>query len=105
MIQSISEKIISLLKLETGKKIKVKFEFQKSSLQQPENPNTNVFMIANSTGIAPFRAFLHQKQWELKNENNSHFGKTVLLFGCRHRNTDYIFEDEMEKDLLHDPGD
>ena len=71
-------------------------ELQKSTLQPPINPETPVFMVANSTGIAPFRAFLQERDLDLKNGSISRFGKSVLLFGCRHRDHDYLFSDEFE---------
>ena len=53
-------------------------------------------MISNSTGVAPFRAFLQHKSIETKTIGSSCFGKTTLIFGCRNKEDDYIFWDEME---------
>lgn len=75
----------------------LRFEFQRSTIPAPATPNTNVFMVANSTGIAPFRAFLQEKEILQARGAPSPFGKTTLLFGCRHRETDYIFADELEE--------
>uniref|UniRef100_A0A8P4KJ75 Methionine synthase reductase n=1 Tax=Dicentrarchus labrax TaxID=13489 RepID=A0A8P4KJ75_DICLA len=47
-------------------------------------------MLAN--GVAPFIGFLQQRQ-----ENpEATFGETWLFFGCRHRNQDYLFREELE---------
>jgi len=76
--------------------ISIRFEFQKSTIPAPSTPNTNIFMVANSTGIAPFRAFLQEKEILQAMGAPTPFGKATLLFGCRHRDTDYIFADELE---------
>ena len=54
-------------------------------------------MVANSTGIAPFRAFLLNKQAEVQHNIASKFGKMTLLFGCRHRDEDHIFNEELDE--------
>lgn len=56
-------------------------------------------MICNSSGIAPFRAFLqHQHRHPKDDPNNPRpFNRMVLFFGARHRSKDYIFKDEIEQ--------
>lgn len=88
--------IESKKQIENGKTVSIKFDLQKSSLQPPPINLTNVFLVSNSTGIAPFRAFLQQKDCDLKCGKESKFGKITLLFGCRNREIDYIFADELE---------
>lgn len=95
--------LASTFLLETQELIKkgvdthVRFELQRSTLQPPSLPNTPVFMVANSSGIAPFRAFLQEKDAIVAaNQIESPFGKMTLLFGCRNRETDYLFAQELE---------
>jgi sulfite reductase alpha subunit-like flavoprotein len=55
-------------------------------------------MICNSSGIAPFRAFLQHQHHHIESQNQdpSPFNKMILFFGARHRSIDYIFKDEIE---------
>lgn len=52
-------------------------------------------MIANSTGIAPFRAFWQHRLHSTLNSLPPQ--KSILFFGCRRREEDYIFEEEIEE--------
>ncbi len=55
----------------------------------PENNDAPMIMVGPGTGIAPFRAFLHERQERGAN------GKNWLFFGDQHRSCDYIYEDEI----------
>ena len=52
-------------------------------------PDRRVIMIGPGTGIAPFRAFLQERQ------ATGARGQNWLLFGNPHRETDFLFEDEL----------
>ncbi|RPB05376.1 riboflavin synthase domain-like protein [Choiromyces venosus 120613-1] len=56
-------------------------------------------MIAPGTGIAPMRALLWERIF-----NNGHYLKNTLIFGCRGKNTDFLFQEDWEhlvsKDFL-----
>jgi sulfite reductase (NADPH) flavoprotein alpha-component len=56
----------------------------------PENPDLPMIMVGPGTGIAPFRAFLQERQ-----ASNSK-GKNWLFFGDRNAATDFIYRDELE---------
>ncbi len=67
--------------------------------RQPEDPSVPVIMVGPGTGIAPFRAFLQER------EVLGAPGKTWLFFGDRNRATDFLYEEEINawrgKGVLH----
>ena len=56
----------------------------------PEDNSLPMIMVGPGTGIAPFRAFLQERQYRKAN------GKNWLFFGDRNAATDYIYRDELE---------
>jgi sulfite reductase (NADPH) flavoprotein alpha-component len=65
----------------------------------PEDSTLPLIMVGPGTGIAPFRAFLQER------EATGAAGKTWLFFGDRNRATDFLYEDEItgwrDKGILH----
>ena len=55
----------------------------------PEDPAKPIIMIGPGTGIAPFRAFLHERQ-AIKAP-----GRNWLFFGHQHKDHDFFYEDEL----------
>ena len=74
-------------------KIKIFFTPNKS-FRLPEDKDKDIIMIGPGTGIAPFRAFLQER--EVTNSS----GKNWLFFGDQTRENDFIYEDEL-KDMLN----
>jgi sulfite reductase (NADPH) flavoprotein alpha-component len=56
----------------------------------PENPDTPVIMIGPGTGIAPFRAFLHERR------AMGAKGRNWLFFGERNSANDFLYREELE---------
>ena len=56
----------------------------------PENPALPVIMVGPGTGIAPFRAFLQERQ------ATGATGKNWLFFGDQKAAYDYLYRDELE---------
>ena len=54
----------------------------------PDNPDTPVVMIGPGAGVAPFRAFLQERQ------AIGARGPNWLFFGHQHRRCDFFYEDE-----------
>ncbi len=59
------------------------------SFRLPPDDDAPVIMIGPGTGIAPFRAFLYERQ----TRNAS--GRNWLFFGDRHQSSDYLYEDDI----------
>ncbi len=62
-----------------------------SRFRLPEDGNVPIIMVGPGTGIAPFRAFLQDRQ------STGAKGKNWLFFGSQHKHCDYFYEDELEK--------
>ena len=67
--------------------------------RQPEDTSVPLIMVGPGTGIAPFRAFLQER------EVLGAPGKSWLFFGDRNRATDFLYEEEIKawrgKGVLH----
>jgi len=57
----------------------------------PDDPNTPIIMIGPGTGVAPFRAFLQERQ------ASGAKGKNWLFFGAQHEKCDYAYGEEFEQ--------
>ena len=57
----------------------------------PENGDLPIIMVGPGTGIAPFRAFLHERK------ATGARGKNWLFFGAQKSSCDFFYKDELEK--------
>ena len=63
---------------------------QKSAhFKPPEDPNAPMIMVGPGTGVAPFRAFLHERR------ALGHTGPNWLFFGEQHAATEFYYRDEL----------
>jgi len=75
---------------EVGDKLQI---FARSStFRLPRKASTPVIMVGAGTGMAPFRAFVREFIAE-----GGIRPKTMLFFGCRKRDEDFIYRDELEE--------
>nr|XP_055051683.1 P450 (cytochrome) oxidoreductase b isoform X2 [Misgurnus anguillicaudatus]XP_055051684.1 P450 (cytochrome) oxidoreductase b isoform X2 [Misgurnus anguillicaudatus]XP_055051685.1 P450 (cytochrome) oxidoreductase b isoform X2 [Misgurnus anguillicaudatus] len=79
---------------DNGHKATVPMYIRKSQFRLPFKSTNPVIMIGPGTGIAPFMGFIQERGW-LK-EQGKDVGETVLYFGCRHKNEDFLYHEELE---------
>lgn len=69
------------------------FVHRNKAFRVPENPDADVIMVGPGTGIAPFRAFLEERQ--LSGEQGGK-GRNWLFFGDQHEASDFLYREELE---------
>ena len=79
-------------RLAEGDKVKIFIE-QNNNFRLPENDDTAIIMIGPGTGIAPFRAFLQER------EARAASGKNWLFFGNPHFTQDFLYQLELQNYL------
>ncbi|XP_037533313.1 P450 (cytochrome) oxidoreductase b [Nematolebias whitei] len=82
-------------KLVNGHKSTVPMFIRKSQFRLPFKASNPVIMVGPGTGIAPFMGFIQERGW-LKQQGKA-VGETVLYFGCRHKNQDYLYQEELQE--------
>ncbi|XP_030061225.1 methionine synthase reductase [Microcaecilia unicolor] len=66
-----------------------------SSFHLPADPSVPIVMVGPGTGIAPFVGFLQHREKLREQHPEWTFGESWLFFGCRHRDRDYLFREEL----------
>jgi sulfite reductase (NADPH) flavoprotein alpha-component len=74
-------------RLRPGQKAQIFTHASKFAL--PADASTPVIMVGPGTGVAPFRAFLHERK------ATGAPGKNWLFFGDQRKSTDFLYEDEL----------
>ncbi|KAK2881543.1 hypothetical protein Q8A67_018811 [Cirrhinus molitorella] len=80
---------------DNGHKATVPMYIRKSQFRLPFKSTNPVIMIGPGTGIAPFMGFIQERGW-LK-EQGKDVGETVLYYGCRYKNEDFLYQEELEE--------
>jgi sulfite reductase (NADPH) flavoprotein alpha-component len=76
-------------RIEPGDKLPIYIQPNKK-FRLPRDPRAPVIMIGPGTGIAPFRAFLHERR------ATGARGRNWLFFGERSASTDFLYREELE---------
>ena len=79
-------------RLNEGDQVKV-FVEENNHFKLPDNDNAPVIMIGPGTGVAPFRAFIQER------DNREASGKNWLFFGDRSFTDDFLYQVEWQKYL------
>lgn len=77
-------------RLEAGDSLPVYIQHN-PNFKLPENPDTPIIMIGPGTGVAPFRAFLGER------EETGAEGKSWLFYGDQHFSTDFLYQIEWQR--------
>jgi NADPH-ferrihemoprotein reductase len=67
-----------------------------STFRLPRSLSTPVIMVGPGTGIAPMRALALERGFQRQQSPAQPYGATVLFFGCKYAQMDFIYRDELE---------
>jgi NADPH-ferrihemoprotein reductase len=83
---------------DTYAQIQVPVHVRQSSFRLPSDAQMPVILIGPGTGVAPMRAFVQERAQLAK--QGKKVGRTLLFFGCRHSEQDFIYEEEWKVSLF-----
>lgn len=65
-----------------------------STFRLPTDATKPIIMIGPGTGIAPMRALLQERSYQMK-VLKQRVGSNILFFGCKRRDLDFLYEEEL----------
>lgn len=79
--------------------LSVAAHIRQSHFKLPADISKPVVLVGPGTGVAPFRAFIHERAAQASAGQTP--GKTVLFYGCRTQDENFIYADEWK--VCHQP--
>lgn len=76
-------------RMQVGQRVPI-YMSKNPDFRLPADPSTPIIMVGPGTGLAPFRAFIYQRLLQQQP------GPMVLYFGCRRKDQDYLYGDQLE---------
>lgn len=73
----------------------VRIILRPSTFRLPQDASRPILMIGPGTGVAPMRALL-QERYHQQTVEKKNVGPNVLYFGCKQRELDYLYQEELE---------
>lgn len=87
-----------LRSLTTGDKVLVSVRSANKHFHLPADPEKEpIVMLANGSGVAPFRGFVQERATLLHHEGRKELAPAVLFVGCRRAGKDQLYADEFDE--------
>ncbi|KAI9303530.1 hypothetical protein BJ944DRAFT_256704 [Cunninghamella echinulata] len=71
---------------------KLPVHIRQSGFRLPADSSVPIVMVGPGTGVAPFRGFVRERVYQKQQQQK--VGTTLLFFGCRRSNEDFLYSDE-----------